>query len=78
MTGEYVEIYVYLMNEGTDCWRPTTAESLGGGRYRVLATQGYDSEDEEREFPPGTVVRCERKTSGDGREGLVAKRVGEI
>jgi hypothetical protein len=53
------QVYVQLLNEGTPTWRPTMAERLTPGLYRLLATEGYDPEDEEWEFRPGSVVRCE-------------------
>lgn len=51
-------IYIRLLDEGTTVYRPTGAEELGDGIYRVLATPDYDTEDETWEFPPGTLVRC--------------------
>lgn len=61
-------VYVELLDEGVPTWRPTSAESLGQGRYRLLATDSYDPEDETWQFLPGTVVTCEkRRVSGDVR-----------
>lgn len=60
-----------LLNEGVECWRPTLAEDLGEGRYRVLATENYDPEYETWAFPPGSVVRCRTKTEGE-EELLIA------
>jgi len=54
-------VYVYLMNEGTDSWRPTNALSLDGELYQLLPTPNYSEEDEEWEFAPGAIVRCETK-----------------
>src|SRR5512147_614861 len=50
---------VYLLNEGTDSWRPVPFERLDEHRYRILPTVGYDQSDEEWEFPPFTVVEVE-------------------
>jgi hypothetical protein len=61
-----VEIYVRLLDEGTECSRPTVALDLGDGLFKVLATQGYSAEDEHWEFPPDSIVRCEWKSSVDG------------
>lgn len=66
-------IYIPLLNEGTSVVRPTLAEALRNDVYRVLATPDYDPRDEEWEFPPGTLVFCEKRKSND-QEILVAKR----
>jgi len=64
-------IYVYLLNEGTPCWRPVEAVTVEGDTYRILSTNA-DSEDEEWEFNTGDLVRCEHKSFSGGEEGLVA------
>lgn len=60
-------IYVPLLDEGTTVVRPTQGAPLGGGLYRVLATSGYDPNDEHWEFPPGSVVRCVPEVRGGDR-----------
>ncbi len=49
-----VEIYVVLLEEGTDTIRATEAIPLGNDRYELLPTAKYDPEDEVWEFPPGS------------------------
>ncbi len=66
-----VKIYVQLLNEGIVCYRPTEATCLGEGKWRVLACQGYDPEDETWEFPPGSIVSLQKRTLSAG-EALVA------
>jgi hypothetical protein len=56
-------IYVYLLEEGTDVWRPCRAEHLGGDRYRILDEA---PDDEIWEFVTGDVVRCRLKKIGTG------------
>jgi hypothetical protein len=57
-------IYVALLNEDVDVWRPVEAEHLSGDLYRVT---GQAPEDETWPFASGDVVRCEiRMLSGDG------------
>jgi len=71
-----VEIFVPLLNEGTDVLRPTRGLRLGPNEVQVLATPDYDATVEEWEFPPGSRVRCVTEIRG-GRELLVARqRVG--
>jgi hypothetical protein len=39
---ERTMVYVKLLDEGTDAWRPVLAEDLGQRRYRLLPTDDYD------------------------------------
>lgn len=79
MSGEMVSstdavtVFVRLLDEGTDVWRPTRAHPLPGGSYRLLPPEGYDPEDEKWEFEPGSTVTCELQAKG-GQEVLVATR----
>lgn len=66
-------IYIRLLDEGTEVFRPTTAEALGQRLFKVLPTPHYNPEDEKWEFVPGSVVECEKRTL-DGEEVLVAVR----
>lgn len=71
-----VEIFIPLLNEGTDVLRPTQGLALGTNEVQVLATPDYDPTVEEWEFPPGSKVRCVREVRG-GRELWVARhRIG--
>lgn len=71
-----VEIFIPLLNEGTDVLRPTQGLPLGTDEVQVLATPDYDPTIEEWEFPPGSKVRCDCETRG-GRKLLVARhRIG--
>ena len=60
-----VTIYVYLLDEGTDSWRPVDAEHLGDDRYRIMDTNA-DPDDEHWEFQSGEIVRCERRDLSGG------------
>jgi hypothetical protein len=53
-----VPIYVRLLEEGTDCSRPTQAKRIGNDLFKLLPTHDYDPDDEHWEFPPGSVVRA--------------------
>jgi hypothetical protein len=59
-------IYIKLLDEGTDVARPVECADLGNGLYRILATPGYDPEDERWEFPPGSIVRIEPRHGSVG------------
>jgi hypothetical protein len=63
------KIFVYMLNEGTDVWRPVEAEKENEF-FRILTVR--DIEDEEWEFNTGDLVRCENKIFQSGITGLVA------
>jgi hypothetical protein len=58
-----VKVYVRLKDEGTDCWRPVTAEKETASVCRILSVQ---PKDEVWEFPTGSRVRCVEKHIGEG------------
>jgi len=64
-------VYVQLLGEGTVVYRPVPAEPVGTNLMRLLVPEGYDAEDEDWEFKPGTTVRVEPRSLGEG-EVLVA------
>ncbi len=67
------EVFVRLLGEGTETWRPTRAVPRVGPGFLLLATEDYDSGDEAWEFPPGSAVEC-RQQILSGRNALVAWR----
>ena len=56
---------MYLLDEGTDVWRPVQARSLGHGRFRIVS-ENRNPEDEKWQFTSGDVVRCEMEDLMDG------------
>ena len=67
-----VDLYVPLLNEGTEVLRPTKGLLPESDAVQVLATADYDPASEEWEFPPGSEVRCIAELRG-GRQILVAR-----
>lgn len=63
------EIFVALLDEGTDVWRPVQADVLPDGSFMIAQTD--KPEDEIWEFEPGATVRCERRDLSGG-SALVA------
>jgi hypothetical protein len=59
------EIYVRLLGEGVDVWRPVRAEHVGGDVYRILS-QPYDREIESWQFEPGDEVATALIEASDG------------
>jgi hypothetical protein len=41
-TGTEALVYVRLLDEGTDVWRPARATALSDGTFRLLQPNGYD------------------------------------
>jgi len=62
-------LFMPLLNEGTDVWRPVAAERLNDGSYRIV---GPCPNDEEWAFAPGSVVSSQLRAFANGEEHLVA------
>jgi hypothetical protein len=69
--GEPETIYVALLNEGVDVWRPVQARPLGQDLFRIIGVDA-DVSDESWQFPAGAVVRCEMKAFSGTEAGLAA------
>lgn len=57
------EIFVGLIGEGTQVWRPVKAKQVGIDTFEIL---GIVPAGEEWEFPPGSHVKCEQYRFQDG------------
>jgi len=68
-----IDVYVRLLNEGTEAFRPTRALDLGGGLFRLMAAPDYDPEDEEWEFLPDKTIRIEIHQGRSGDFPLAVK-----
>ena len=66
--SECSTVYVALLNEGTEVWRPVAAEQVGPELFRL---RGSVPASESWQFQPGEVVRCEARVLS-GRQVLVA------
>jgi hypothetical protein len=66
-------IYMPLLNEGTEVWRPVAAIPLGDGRYRVA---GEMPEDEEWEFLPGDAVIGRARFFGGEQRIVAVEKIG--
>jgi hypothetical protein len=71
MTGhaKITKIFMPLLNEGTDCWRPVHAKKHSDGVFEIL---GIMPAGEEWQFTPGKRVRCRPKLFADGSTAPVA------
>ena len=59
------QVYVYLLDEGTDAWRPVDAIPVAGDIYKLVAKH-HDPEDEHWEFATGDELRCEARRLSSG------------
>lgn len=64
-------VYIKLLGEGTLVFRPVQAKRIDENTVKLLPVADYGSCDEEWEFPPGSIVRCESRAM-DGENTLVA------
>jgi hypothetical protein len=71
-----VEIYVRLLDEGTDCTRPTLGIVLENGLIQLLPTDNYDPDDEHWEFLPGSIVRVQEIRNAGGSYLVAVAREG--
>jgi hypothetical protein len=61
-------IYMPLVGEGTECWRPVRAVSVGDDTFEIT---DKIPEDESWAFSPYSRVRCGEKVLADGHVGQV-------
>lgn len=66
-------IYVPLLNEGVEVWRPVEARRLSADTYLIL-DQEYDRDLETWAFEPGIVVKAQARKQ-NGREIVIATEV---
>jgi hypothetical protein len=64
-------VYVRLLDEGVDVWRPAPARRLSDSVYQILADARTD-ENEAWAFAPGEAVVVEHRVSDSGEGLLVA------
>jgi hypothetical protein len=69
------EIYVRLLDEGTDVYRPVSAVRVGKGMFKIGPNLDVDFNDEEWEFPPGATVLVEDAEIEGQHRPLAVKRV---
>jgi len=66
-----VTIFVALLDEGVEVWRPVEARPLAHDLFRIVGVEP-DVADERWQFPAGAIVRCELKMFSTGQAELVA------
>lgn len=68
-------VYVRLLGEGTEVYRPVEALPVTKDTVRLLDPENYDGEDEDWEFKPGSVVRL-KPIILEGKEVELATGLG--
>jgi hypothetical protein len=68
------EIYVALLNENIDVWRPIKAQRLQANVYRIVS-QPYDTTIETWQFVPGDIVQCEMVRMHEGNFLTAVRRL---
>ncbi len=53
-------IYVKLLEEGTECWRPVDANRTPGAIFEIIS-KNPSPDDQQWEFNVGQFVRCEKQ-----------------
>jgi NAD(P)H-flavin reductase len=59
-------VFVSLLDEGVDVWRPVSAQHIRDDVYRIVG-QPPDPGDEKWEFLPGQHVRCRLQQLSEGQ-----------
>ena len=67
-----VTVYMPLLDEGVNVWRPVEAIQRLDGYYKITS-HNDDPEDENWAFSTGDIVRCETKKFDNGEKHLVIK-----
>ena len=67
-------VYVNLLDEGVDVWRPVQADEIGGGCFRL---HGPVPETESWQFQPGAIVRCKERWLSGGYCLVAAELVAD-
>jgi hypothetical protein len=69
---EIETIYIPLLNEGTDVWKPVSAERMSDGTFRVC---GPIPDEEQWAYQPGGRVVVRDRAFSGGQTALVAERL---
>jgi len=59
-------IYIPLLNEGVDVWRPVDAQKIGPDIYFIPTDNDPAAQAETWAFPPGSTVVCQPRKTADG------------
>lgn len=60
-------IYVPMINEGIEVWRPMWADNIKDNVYKLKSFSNYDPTDEVLKFNSGDLVVCEKQKKSEGQ-----------
>jgi hypothetical protein len=66
-----VQIYIRLMGEKMDVWRPVEASRMGKNTYKIISPNP-EPDIEKWEFKKGEIVKGKKKVFSDGHTGTIA------
>lgn len=69
-----IVIYVKLVNEVVDVWRPVQAIQINENRYKLVEEQSVP-EDEDWEFAPGEVVEVTTRSFEGGMRKIASRKI---
>ena len=69
--SKIVQIYVLLLNEESEVWRPVEALKLGKNFCQIISPNP-EPDVEKWQFNKGDKVLCSQKTFSDGKSGVIA------
>lgn len=72
---KHEKIYVALIDEGLDVWRPVDAEYISPDTYKILEKM---PEGEVWEYQPGDIVYCKFQEFSDGMRLVADKKVTNL
>ncbi|HVF85198.1 MAG TPA: hypothetical protein VM821_04395 [Abditibacteriaceae bacterium] len=64
-----MKVYISLLDEGVECWRPVEAIWQFGNVYKVVGTK---PDDESRQFVENDCVLCKRHTFQNNETAFIA------
>ena len=67
-------IYVKLLDEGTDVYRPVMARKIAENIYKLEGLNIYDPDDENWEFAPESYVEVTEKSVNNEKVLIAVKR----
>ncbi len=76
MTNSKTEtIFIKLLDEDIDVWRPVNAEAVSLDIYKILDCNNETIANENWEFKPGDLVRCSPKILDGEKVKVATERV---
>ena len=66
-------IYIPLLNEGINVWRPVQAKEIGSNVFEIVSVN--DDTDEEWQFNHGERVKCTYQELSEGKRLVATEKI---